>query len=222
VAVALSLGFRRIYAIPDLNEAINFARSRGLPLLAEVYGLKAYGADLDNSPSEVLNYGKKYLENGIYELVIRTESGVPLLTEAVNAGFKEVLLGSTVNAKSIANYILSKGYDKINIICAGFALRYFTIEDFIAAGAIVDELSNLEPHVILDDEGLSALYLYRSSRDSLLQLFINGRSGKLLSRTGHFDDLVLASRVNSVEVIPQATALKEKEGALITPLLRTN
>ncbi|MEM0014228.1 MAG: 2-phosphosulfolactate phosphatase [Zestosphaera sp.] len=216
VAVALSLGFKHIYAFSELSDAINFARLRKLPLLAEVHGLKPQEADLDNSPSELMRHGATYLKRGINELVIRTTSGAAILSEAARRGFKNIFISSTVNARSVAEALLSKGYSTINIVCGGLDLSKFAIEDYVGAGALIEELTSLEPRVVLEDEGLAALHMYRSARESLLELFSRGRSGKIVTSTGHYEDIVVASGVNSLNIVPQATPLNQPGGALIS------
>ncbi|MEM0507067.1 MAG: 2-phosphosulfolactate phosphatase [Thermosphaera sp.] len=216
VAVALGLGFKHVYAFSELSNAINFARLRKLPLLAEVRGLKPQEADLDNSPSELMKHGATYLKRGINELVIRTTSGATIVSEAAKQGFRNIFISSTVNARSVAKALLSKRYSTVNIVCAGLDLSKFAIEDFAGAGALIEELTSLEPGVVLEDEGLAALHMYRSARETLLELFSRGRSGKIVTSTGHYEDIVVACRVNSLNVVPQATPLNQSDGALIS------
>lgn len=216
VAVALSLGFKHVYAFSELNEAVNFAKSRKLPLVAEVRGVKPPEADLDNSPSDLMRYGVTYLKRGIRELVIRTSSGAAIVSNAVRRGFKNIFISSTVNARSVAKALLDRGYDTVNIACGGLNLSKFAIEDYIGAGALIEELVSLEPEVVLEDEGLAALYTYRSTRETLLELFSKSRSGKIVTSTGHYEDIVIASRVNSFNIVPQATRLDQSNGALIS------
>lgn len=215
VAVALSLGFKRIYVFSELSDALNFARSRGLPVLAEVHGIKPQEADLDNSPSELMKHGATYLERGINELVIRTTSGATVVDAAARQGFKHIFISSTVNARHVAEVLLKEGYNNINVVCGGLDLSKFAVEDYVGAGALIDELVSLKPGIVLEDEGLAALYAYRAARETLLELFSKSRSGKIVTGTGHYEDIVLASKVNSFSVVPQATPLDHSSGALV-------
>jgi phosphosulfolactate phosphohydrolase-like enzyme len=203
VAVALSLGFKNIYVFSELSDAVNFARLRGLPLLAEVRGIKPKEADLDNSPSDLMKYGPAYLERGINELVIRTSSGGVAVVEVIKQGYRHVYISSTVNARSVAEVLLRKGYKNINIVCAGLDLSKFALEDYVGAGALIDELVNLKPDIVLEDEELAALHVYRSARKTLPELFSKSRSGKRVISTGHYEDIVVASKVNSINVVPE-------------------
>lgn len=217
VTVALSIGFKHVYAFSELDNAINFARLRKLPLLAEVRGLKPLEADLDNSPSELMRYGTTYLNRGVDELVVRTTSGAAIVNKVARRGFKNIFISSTVNARSVVKALLDGKYDTINIVCAGLDLNKFAIEDYVGAGALIEELVSLEPRVLLEDEGLAAIHTYRSARETLLELFSRSRSGKLVTSTGHFEDIVVASKVNSLNVVPQAISLNQSDGVLISP-----
>ncbi len=215
IAVALSLGFKHVYVFSDFSNALDFARSRGLPILAEIHGIKPREADLDNSPSELIKHGATYLEKGINELVIRTTSGAAVVDAAVRQGFRHVFISSTVNARAVAEALLKEGYKNINVVCGGLDLSKFAVEDYVGAGALIDELISLEPRIFLEDEGLAALYAYRATRKTLLDLFSKGRSGKIVTSTGHYGDIVIASKVNSFSVVPQATPLQWLSGALV-------
>ncbi len=87
VTVALSLGFKHIYAFSELSEAVNFAKSRKLPLLAEVRGVKPPEA-VNNLPSDLMRCWVTYLKRGISKLVIRTSSRAAIVSNAVRRGFK--------------------------------------------------------------------------------------------------------------------------------------
>lgn len=215
VAVALSLGFKHVYAFSELIDALNFARLRGLPVLAEVHGIKPQEAELDNSPSELMRRGTTYLERGINELVIRTTSGATIVDTAVRQGFRHIYISSTVNARAVAKTLLKEGYSNINIVCGGLDLSKFAVEDYVGAGALIDELTSLEPGIALEDEELAALHAYRSARETLLELLSKSRSGKIVSSTGHYEDIAIASKVNSFNVVPQATPLGWLSGALV-------
>lgn len=212
VAVALSLGFKSIYVFSELSDAVSFARSRGLPLSAEVHGVKPQEADLDNSPSEIVKHGPTYLGRGVSELVIRTSSGAVAVVEAIKQGYRHVYISSTVNARSVAEVLLRKGYRNINVVCAGLELSKFSVEDYVGAGALIDELVSLEPGIVLEDEELAALHTYRSARNTLPELFSKSRSGKIVTSTGHYEDIVMASKVNSFNVVPRATPLGCRKG----------
>lgn len=203
VATALSKGIEEIYVFADLNEAVEFSKRIRAPLAAEVDGIKPDSADLDNSPTGIVDYvSLQGLGNG--KLVIRTTSGALLVSEAIKLGLKDVFIGSLVNAASIANILNTLKPSSVNIVCAGYRRKQFAIEDFLGAGAITYELSKLTD-LSLGDEAIAATHAYESvtSKGKLLDVIKSGRGGNFLWNTGRDKDVVFASKVNTVDVVPK-------------------
>jgi len=216
VNVALILGFEKIYAFSDLNKAIEFAKKNKLPLMAKEDDEKPKEAEFNNSPSEIIKYAKNYLEKGIKEVAIKTNSGSVLASKAIDKN-KEVLIGSLLNAQTIANYLISKDYMIVNLICSGVKLRRFSIEDFLAAGAIVDSILEFHKDLSFKDEVLAALLLFRSYKNNLLEVLEKSETGKKLISSGFGEDLEIASRVNSTNVIPKVIS-KDEDAAVIAKI----
>ncbi|MEM4752182.1 MAG: 2-phosphosulfolactate phosphatase [Sulfolobales archaeon] len=203
VVTALSKGIEEIYVFADLKEAAEFSKYLKAPLAAEVDGIKPDLADLDNSPTGIADYvALQGLGSG--KLVVRTTSGALLVSEAIKLGLKDVFIGSLVNAASIANILSSLKPSSVNIVCAGYRRRQFAIEDFLGAGAITYELSKLTD-LSLGDEAIAATYAYESvaSKGKLLDVIKSGRGGNFLWNTGRDRDVVFASKVNTVDVVPK-------------------
>ncbi len=203
VATALSRGIEEIYVFANLREAVKLCKAIKAPLAAEVEGIKPHFADLDNSPTgiiEYLNLGRA----GINKLVVRTTSGALLVSEAIKLGLKEVFIGSLVNASSIAKVLNELEFPSVNIVCAGYRRRQFSIEDFLGAGAIIHELSKLS-NTSLGDEATAAMHAYESvtSKGVLLNVIKSGRGGSFLCSTGREKDVEFASNVNTVDVVPK-------------------
>ena len=200
VAAALASGFREIHVFSELSEAVKFARENKALLVAEVEGVKPKDADLDNSPTAIIDYVKKY-GVGSGKLAIRTTSGALIVSEAISLGLGNVLVGSLVNARFVAEALEELRPSSINIVCAGFRRAKFAIEDFLGAGAIICELAGIT-EVNLFDEAMAALHTYLSLRDDLLGAIRSGRSGRFLCSTGRDRDVVFASKVNTVNAVP--------------------
>lgn len=204
VVTALAVGFKEIYVFSDLDKAVEFRDRVRSPLAAEVDGIKPDVADLDNSPTGVIEYVSKYgIGNG--KLVIRTTSGALIVSEAIKLGLRNVFIGSLVNARAIARVINELKFKSVNIVCAGYRRSDFSIEDFLGAGAIIYELSTLTSDLDLTDEAIAALHTFKSviNDNVLLDVIKSGRGGSFLWRTGRERDVVFASNLNKFDVVPQ-------------------
>ena len=200
VAAALASGFREVYVFSELSRAAAFARESKALLAAEVEGAKPAEADLDNSPTAIIDYARKHgVGNG--KLVVRTTAGASIVSEAIGLGLKNVFIGSLVNARFVAEALGELRPSSISMVCAGFRRTKFAIEDFLGAGAIICELADIAD-VNLLDEAIAALHAYLSLRNDLLGAIKSGRSGRFLCGTGRGEDVVFASKVNTVNAVP--------------------
>ena len=206
VVTALAVGFKEVYVFSDLNEAVEFRDRIKSPLAAEVDGIRPDVADLDNSPTGVIEYVSRY-GVGSGKLVVRTTSGALIVSEAIKLGLENVFIGSLVNARAIARVINELRIKSVNIVCAGYRRSDFSIEDFLGAGAIIYELSMLTDDVVLTDEAIAALHTFKSvvNDNVLLDVIKSGRGGSFLWRTGRERDVVFASNLNRFDVVPQLT-----------------
>ena len=214
VITALDVGFKRIYATPNLDKALALSRAKGIPLAAELEGVKPPVADMDNSPFEILSIGKTYLMNSKEELVIRSTAGA-LLTTTLTKINVNTYIGSTTNSLALARELVRNNYNAINIVCAGYKAREFAIEDFIGAGAIIHELMKLCSNVTLNEEGLAAYYLYKSVGNVLRDIFSQSKSGKVVLSIGHGHDIEIASMINNSTTVPRITKVIEDDVAVI-------
>lgn len=202
VVTALSRGIDDIYVFSDLDAAYKFHKSINAPLAAEVDGIKPPFADLDNSPTGIINYVELH-GLGNSKLVIRTTSGALLVSEAINLGLKNVFIGSLVNAHSVAKVIYRSGISSINIVCAGYRRNQFAIEDFLGAGAIIYELSKYN-ELTLSDEAIASLHTFDSvyTKGKIFDVIKLGRGGSFLWNTGRENDVIFSSKVNTIDVVP--------------------
>lgn len=205
VTVALNSGFSRVYVFADLDRAIEYSRRIKAPLVAEVEGVKPADADLDNSPTAILEWVSKY-GVGSGELVIRTTSGALIIDEAIKLGLSNVFVGSILNAKAVAETLVKLKISSANIVCAGYRRSHFSIEDFLGAGAITYELNNLVGGKLRMDDGAlaaSRLFEYVVSSDKLLETIRLGHHGSFLWNTGRSKDVELACMLNNLNVVPK-------------------
>lgn len=108
-----SLGAKEIRPVGSVEET--FAWKQKDPdciLVGERHGRRIDGCDLGNSPSSIdpdLIRGKRIIHT--------TSAGTQGIVNAVHA--EEIVTGSFVNAKAIADYIRKKCPDKVSLVCMG-------------------------------------------------------------------------------------------------------
>jgi len=116
-------------------------------LAGERKGKILEGFDYGNSPTQVENVdftGKT--------IVHTTSAGTQGLDNAINAD--EVVTGSLVNAKAIAEYIRSKDYTTVSLVCMGLEAVRQTEEDNLCAEYIKSILLNREMNLDKEIESL--------------------------------------------------------------------
>jgi len=98
----------------------------GTILIGERGGAKCPGFDFGNSPSEV-----KDVDFTGKTVVHTTSAGTQGVVNATGAS--EMLTGSLVNAKAIAEYIRASGAEEVSLVCMGLAGVEPTREDTLCA-----------------------------------------------------------------------------------------
>ena len=108
-----AMGAREIRPVGAVEDALAWrTRDPEAVLIGERHGRKLDGFDFGNSPSSVdpeIIRGKRIIHT--------TSAGTQGVTGAVHA--QEILTGSFVNAKAIAEYILQKNPDVVTLVCMG-------------------------------------------------------------------------------------------------------
>lgn len=136
------------------------------------------------------------------KLVLPSPNGSTL---SLATGNIPTICGGLRNAKAVAEYARSIGKN-ISVIPAGERWQEqflsggsirFAIEDLIGAGAIISYLKgNLSP------ESKSALAVYESVKENLLEEIKNCSSGKELIERGFEEDVNLACEFNVSDCVP--------------------
>lgn len=170
-AQAVQNGCAGILAVPTVEEAREAARASGALLGGERQALPIEGFDLSNSP---LEYTSQRVGGRL--LVMSTSNGTQAIAEA--QGAKRLLLGALINASTVASAVA--GAQSLAIVCAG-TMGAFTLEDALAAGAIIERLLACGAAARLDDMAVAAHRLYLGARDDL--------AGALV-QTAHFGRLM--------------------------------
>lgn len=174
------------------DSAVEYAKSLGAQLA---------NRDRNSSGYTLSSLSLKNIPSGT-KLVLPSPNGATL---SLATGSITTICGGLRNAKAVAENAMSAG-KKISVIPAGEkwqeqyeskdSLR-FAIEDLIGAGAIISFLKGS-----LSPESKSALAVYESAKENLLQEIKNCSSGKELIERGFDEDVNLACEINVSNCVP--------------------
>ena len=126
-AYVIQNGAADLIPMGSIEEAYAYRDAHpGTILMGERGGAKCTGFDFGNSPSQVKDFdftGKT--------VVHTTSAGTQGVANATGA--TEMLTGSLVNAKAIAEYIRNSGAEDVSLVCMGLAGVESTREDTLCA-----------------------------------------------------------------------------------------
>ena len=126
-AYVIRNGAAELLPMGSLEEAYAYREAHpGTILIGERDGKKCPGFDFGNSPSAV-----KDVDFTGKTVVHTTSAGTQGIANA--AGADEILTGSLVNAKAIADYIRKSGAEEVSLVCMGLAGLEPTAEDTLCA-----------------------------------------------------------------------------------------
>jgi 2-phosphosulfolactate phosphatase len=196
---AIQSGAKSILVVQDIEQARLLARTNpSAQLCGERLCRPIEGFDLGNSP---LEYVSSVVADR--ELIFSTTNG----TRAVEAAsqFQQCFLASLVNRSAVARAIHQSPLSQWHILCAGTDGQVAG-EDWLAAGAVVDSLHQLNPLVLNNDAAQLAWMLWRKTWDgnvvhlqNLLESFVGGQN---LIRAGYEADILFASQVDLLKAVP--------------------
>lgn len=133
-AYLINNGAEKLIAVGDIQIAYDYkSANKDCILVGERHGKIQPGFDYGNSPSQIQNVdfsGKTVIHT--------TSNGTQGIANAKNA--EEILTGSLVNARAIAEYIKSKSPEEVSLVCMGS--RTQTEEDNLCAYYIRSILEN--------------------------------------------------------------------------------
>lgn len=192
-SVLFRQGLSDLFVVAELDEARALAKERDLLLFGEREGIAPEDFDGGNSPRE-------YAELDLHErqVVLSTSNGSAAV-EAV-AGANDVLLGSILNARAVAQEALRRAVDVITLTCAG-TNGEVSFDDVLAAGCIAREVLGLEPQTRPSDSVTLALKALQATDDLATGLF-EADHGRRLLDLGYEGDVTFAADLNSTTVVP--------------------
>lgn len=126
-AYLMNNGAEKLIPVGDMQIAYDYKeKNKDCILIGERHGKILPGFDYGNSPSQIQDVdfsGKIVLHT--------TSAGIQGIANAKNAD--EVLTGSLVNAKAIAEYIKMKNPEDVSLVCMGLEAKSQTEEDNLCA-----------------------------------------------------------------------------------------
>ena len=104
---------KQIRPVGTIEEAFSLrSRLQNSILIGERHGKKCDGFDYGNSPSSII---KKDVSGKT--IIHTTSAGTQGIVNAVHAG--EIITGSLVNAKAVAEYIIARKPQEVSLVCMG-------------------------------------------------------------------------------------------------------
>lgn len=156
-------------------------------------GLKIEGFNAGNSP---LEYSRGFIDGKT--LIITTSNG----TRAIKGsyGAKNIYIGSMLNGRSAAKEAFNSKND-VSIICAG-TLGKFSLDDFMCAGHIIDELLKFGGYD-MDDVSFLAYHTFEENKYNVLEFIKNARHACYLESIGMSKDIEYCCSMDIIEIVPE-------------------
>lgn len=193
----LRSGAERIIPVVDRETAIAMKRemeaaddpnaSRTIVTAGERGGLKIDGFDLGNSPRE---FDSDRLTGAT--VIMSTSNGTGAI--AIGREYGHVIIGGLNNAGEVARRIARDKRDVL-LLCAGND-GGFSMDDFVAAGGIIESLGRCGISYEVDDAGRSALEMFILLREDLARRLAETDHGRRLNEIGSGDDIPLCTEVD--------------------------
>jgi len=203
IIAALAGGVAGIIPVKTVREAWEISRAHpDFALAGERRGVRPPGFGYGNSPSV---FSRTKLEG--VRLILTTTSGTTAISKA--RGANHVLIGAFLNAKSVAESALNIAAGEgcgVTLALSG-KRDSFSLEDFLGAGAIAD---NLPKDIALSDAAQAATLAFRRAKDSLLDVIKQGSHARYLISIGFEEDVKFCSQLDRYSITPHL-----KDGAII-------
>ena len=196
IIIALYNGCKEIVPTAEIEEAIMLAKNyeRETFLLGgERNAQKIDGFDLSNSPYE---YTREVVKG--QTIIMTTTNGTQAIRKVSDA--KEVIVAGFLNAGAVSRYIQSCG-DDVTFVCAGTDNK-FSMDDILAAGAMLDILDGMNTQMEMDDLALVSLHLYRSYKNDLKKALKGACHYKNLVEAGFEKDVDYCIKIDQFSIIP--------------------
>jgi 2-phosphosulfolactate phosphatase len=194
VITGLDSGVDSIIPVRTLEEARTLKEKNPSLLLAgERGGLPPKGFDFGNSPEEFQNAKSR-------TVVLTTTNGTAAIESVKSA--QSVLIGALLNIDALANYLFTHRPTNLLLVCSGTG-EEFSLEDAIAAGALVARLSGDDG---LSDSAMITRSLYEQVGDDFYEWLRHTKNGTSLRKLGKDADIRWCAQFSVVDIVGQLIA----------------
>jgi 2-phosphosulfolactate phosphatase len=191
IITGLASGVEAIFPVRTVEEARERkVKDPDLLLAGERGGLPPEGFDLGNSPEE--------FEKAKGRRVVMTTTNGTAAIESVRTASK-VLIGALLNIDALANYLFTHPPGRLLLVCAGTG-EEFSLEDAVAAGALVARLSDDQR---LSDSAIITRSIYEQVGDDLHEWVRQTQNGKALRKIGKDADITWCARLSVFDLVCQ-------------------
>lgn len=192
-------GLLRALMSPNLRHARTLAQRNFSLLCGEVGAVPPAGFDFGNSPAEFAETSFRGKSAVIY-----TTNGTKALGAAAKApvALAASLLNRRAAARRLVDEAAKRGVD-ICVMCAGRERgAAYSLEDSVAAGAIVEAVREVDGTVHMTDGSWAALHLWRFYRGDAMRAFRQSVHGRALASMGFDRDLEFVSQLDRYDAVP--------------------
>ncbi|SDA61470.1 2-phosphosulfolactate phosphatase [Methanobrevibacter millerae] len=178
--------FSKIIPCFTPEDAFKLKSEVGGVIAGERKGAKIEGFDIGNSPTAINDFS-----TDADTLILTTSNGTRIL-EKMNS---TVLIGCLNNAEAVAEASLKVAESHIDLVMAG-VWEKFAIEDFLAAGEIIHQISKKCEECEISEYAKSAVLASRDFEE-VKKAFYESTSGNKLKGLGYEDDIAYSLAKNS-------------------------
>ena len=196
IVQALANGAKEIVPVGTIEFAVKVSGGMfgGQTLLGgERNTKKVEGFALGNSPSE---YTTEVVTGKT--IVFYSTNGSRAIVKAKYSS--NLFICSFNNIKALAKHLKKLNEDVI-ILCSGNN-NFFSLEDSVCAGMLINELTTGKKKNNLTDASTSALTLFDSFGKDIHKMLCETEHGQLLIKNGYEEDLKACAELNKKDVIP--------------------
>ena len=188
IAQALSVGYRRVLCVPELEQARTLRAELSDSIVGgERDAIRIEGFDVGASPRE-------FLEPRAETLILSTTNGTRTIVTAAER-CDEVLLGSLLNLDAVVAAAHEREED-VAILCAGYK-GAFALDDAYCAGRFVQLLGGQRT-----DAAVAAEVIARAYPNAL-----DGLNARTYGPPGLEEDIAFCARESVLDVVPRFTGM---------------
>lgn len=203
ITTALENGAESIISLTEIEKALFLKKELPNALLCgERDGQKIPGFDKGNSPLEYSGEVKGKT------LLFSSTNGSRTIDKAGNA--KKLYMGALINAKALADQLLSEGENSEFFFACSGKLIEPCIEDTLCAGYLVYLLLQKDNKIILSDAAVMARDLFLFHQQNIYAAVATSEHGQYLTEVNFSADVEYCSRLDISTTIPVYDKFEKK------------